>query len=90
MSSLLARARVASCRVWAIGSPYGVKDALYARQYRWNDGSFPNSPKSWYRDVPEADAPAQMEWLKENVWCRGEAVRLTARDRHSERAMALP
>ena len=76
--------------VWALGSPYGAKDDLKRRGYRWNDGTCPGSPKAWYRDVLETDEAAELEWLKANACCPGVSVRLTARDRHSGRAMAVP
>jgi DNA polymerase-3 subunit epsilon len=90
MSALLTRARQASLRVWALGSPYGAKDDLKRRGYRWNDGTYPDSPKAWYRDMLEEDEATELEWLKANARCSGISVRLTARDRHSGRAMAVP
>jgi len=90
MSALLTRARQATVRVWALGSPYGAKDDLKRRGYRWNDGAYPGSPKAWYRDIRETDEATELEWLKVNAHCSGLAVRLTARDRHSGRAMAVP
>jgi DNA polymerase III subunit epsilon len=90
MSALLTRARQASLRVWALGSPYGVKDDLKRRGYRWNDGTCPGSPKAWYRDMLETDEATELDWLKANACCPGVSVRLTARERHSGRAMAVP
>jgi DNA polymerase III subunit epsilon len=90
MSALLTRARQATLRVWALGSPYGAKDDLKRRGYRWNDGAYPGSPKAWYRDILETDEATELEWLKVNACCSGISVRLTARDRHSGRAMAVP
>lgn len=36
---LLEGARQTSHRIWALGSPYDLKDALKARGYRWSDGT---------------------------------------------------
>jgi DNA polymerase-3 subunit epsilon len=90
MSSLLARARLATSRVWAIGSPFDAKDALRRRGYRWSDGSIPGSARAWYRDVPATEAEAELEWLQAMVGCPCVSVRLTARDRHAGRVMLVP
>jgi DNA polymerase III subunit epsilon len=90
MSSLLARARLATSRVWAIGSPFDAKDALRRLEYRWSDGSIPASTRAWYRDVPATEAEAELEWLQAMAGCPGVSVRLTARDRHAGRAMLVP
>jgi DNA polymerase III subunit epsilon len=52
MSYLLASARKARVRVWAEGSPFGMKDELKKRGYRWNDGT-DGWPKSWFIEIAE-------------------------------------
>jgi DNA polymerase-3 subunit epsilon len=90
MSSLLARAGLATSRVWAIGSAFDAKDALKRRGYRWSDGSVPGSARAWYRDVPATEVEAELEWLKAMAGCPSVWVRLTAGDRHAGRTMLVP
>jgi hypothetical protein len=48
-------------------------------------------PKSWYRDVSDADKAAEAAWLRANVTGPGQALwglRITARDRYSDRCWA--
>jgi len=87
--ALLEQARKRTARVWAIGSSFDVKDQLRERGYRWCDGSG-GRVKSWYRDVTEADADAELDWLATEVGCDMARYRpLTAVTRHSERAFLL-
>lgn len=84
---LLETARKATFRVWALDSPFDLKDLLKARGYRWNDGSDGN-PKAWYRDVAEADLEFEKEYLQTEIYSRPfepSCVRLTAMTRFSER-----
>ena len=55
--------------------------------YAWSPGEF-GRPRSWYRDVSDADKGTEVGWLQANVmglersvW----ALRISARDRHSDR-----
>lgn len=94
---LLASARRPHVRVWAVGSPIAVKDALKARGYRWSgdDGA---RPKTWYRDwATDSDADVECAWLTEHAYghantrrhapagARLVLQRLTAQDRYSVR-----
>ena len=84
---LLEKARQATCRVWAEGSPFDFKDALKARGYRWNDGNN-GKPKSWYRDVLEGELEDELLYLHSNIYQQEVeilVVRITAFDRYSER-----
>jgi len=63
--------------------PSKKKDLLKARGYSWSAGEF-ERPKCWYRNV----ADAEISWLRGNVIGPGQAVwalRITARDRYSDR-----
>jgi hypothetical protein len=56
----------------------------------WSPGEF-GRPKCWYRDVSDADKPAEAAWLRAKVMGPGQAVwalRITARDRYSDRCWA--
>ena len=64
-----------------------AKDVLKTRGYFWSPGEF-GRPKCWYRDVSDADKPAEVSWLRENVMGPDQrvwALRITARDRYSDR-----
>ena len=63
----LQSARRRTLRVWATGAAFDKKDVLKARRYQWNGGE-DGRPKAWYREVPEADGPAELAWLKANVY----------------------
>jgi DNA polymerase-3 subunit epsilon len=67
---LLTTTRVKRSRVCAVNSPFESKDVLRARGYRWsgNDGT---PPKTWCREVPSADADAEVAWLREHVYTNG-------------------
>lgn len=86
---LLDSARRGRVRVWAVGSPIAVKDALSARGYRWSGSDGPR-PKTWYRDcLSPAEADAECVWLREHAYPsaapRMVQQKLTARDRYSVR-----
>ena len=61
--ALLEKARKATCRVWAEGSPFDFKDVLKARGYRWNAGNN-GKPKSLYRDIPEDELKEELSYLR--------------------------
>lgn len=86
---LLASARRAGVRVWAVGTPINVKDVLKRRGYRWSggDGARPNT---WYRDCPSGEAAdAECAWLSEHAYPgimpRPTRQKVTARERYSLR-----
>ncbi len=67
MAHLLAASRRSTLRIWATGAPYDRKDQLKARQYHWNSGD-DGRPKAWYRDLAEDEGPAELDWLREQVY----------------------
>ncbi len=67
MASLLKSARTKTLRIWATNAPFEKKDALKARHYQWNGGE-DGRPKAWYRDVSEPDGPAELDWLRDQVY----------------------
>ncbi len=84
---LLDAARQPTYRVWALDSPFDLKDQLKTRGYRWNDGSDGN-PKAWHRDVPEADLDAEKAYLQTEIYSgpfKPHCVRITALTRFSDR-----
>ena len=87
LKRLLDTARKATIRIWAEYTPYESKDALKARGYRWNAGD-DGKPKSWWKDVPEDIAEAELCFLRQEIYCRDAdilTVRITAFDRFSDR-----
>jgi DNA polymerase III subunit epsilon len=87
MQALLEHARLPTWRLWARDAAIEKKDLLKARGYSWSPGDR-GRPKCWYRDVSDADKAAETAWLRENVMGPDQAVwalRITARDRYSDR-----
>ena len=63
LQRLLDAASEPSLRLGATGSPIDSKDRLRERGYRWEA-----TVKTWSRLVPKADAKAESEWLKAEVY----------------------
>lgn len=89
LTRLLERARRATVRISAVGTPIETKDLLKARGYRWFGGS-PSRPKTWYRDVDEGDVEAEQAWLREHAYGGlshppWRLDKYSAKDRYSER-----
>ena len=81
MAELLENARNPSYRVWAVNSPFSLKDTLKARGYFWEPYL-----KCWYRDLRDSDAVADEEkWLRENKTWHPVTKTLTALHRYSNR-----
>ena len=87
LKRLLDTARHATARVWAVNSPFDLKDVLKSRGYRWNDGTDAR-PKSWWIDVPEDQLEAEKAFLRKEVYgweADIPSTKITAFDRFSER-----
>ena len=65
LNRLLFSARETRFRIWTRG-PYGLKDLLKARGYRWNPGSN-GPPKSWWIEVSEAQKDAETLFLRSHA-----------------------
>jgi DNA polymerase-3 subunit epsilon len=88
LAVLLEQARKKTMRVWAEQSPFGLKDSLKRRGYRWSDGS-DGRPRSWYIDVEESKLDDEIAFLKTEIYLQDVEPRLqtlTAFDRFSIRA----
>lgn len=89
---LLQQSDCATFRVWAEGSPFGAKDLLRDRGYRWSAGDAPASYKAWYIDLATPqEVDAELEWLKTRIYRKSFSVPVTTYDatvRFSERASA--
>jgi DNA polymerase III subunit epsilon len=87
LQSLLEQARLPTWRLWARDTAIEKKDAFKARGYSWSPGEL-GRPKCWYRDVADADKATEAAWLRAKVMGPGQpvwALRVTARDRYSDR-----
>lgn len=87
MAKLLDAARSTTCRVWATGAPYDMKDSLKARGYRWNDGSN-GRMKAWYIDVFETVLETELAFLRTKIYLSDVDVpvtKISAYDRFSNR-----
>jgi DNA polymerase-3 subunit epsilon len=87
LSVLLRRARRKTVRIWALQSPFQLKDILKRRNYRWSDGA-DGRPKSWYLDVDEEQLEAELYFLRSEIYqCDIDIERqeFTALDRYSDR-----
>jgi len=88
LSALLAHARQATIRIFAVNSPYDRKDLLKARGYRWSNGTN-GLRRCWWRDVSERDLEAELAFLSASVFLRPVDLptqRITARERYSTSA----
>lgn len=56
-------------KIWALQSPFEMKDILKARGYRWHDGSN-NKSKSWYKIVKEDLKDQELEFLYSEIYGR--------------------
>ena len=84
---LLENARRRVWRIWAIESPFDLKDRLKARGYRWSNGE-DGRPKAWFRDVEDADLAAEEQFLADEIYAgqpRHDRRRIDFRNRFSER-----
>jgi DNA polymerase-3 subunit epsilon len=83
MLHLLEAARMPTTRIWAIRSPFEMKDELKARGYKWADRR-----KTWYKDVRAergTDAVSVELIFLESNGVRPDLKTLTAKDRYSVR-----
>ncbi|MGJ4858080.1 3'-5' exonuclease [Labrys sp. La1] len=77
-AELLKASERARIRISAINSPFDMKERLKARGYRWNDGSN-GQPKSWWTEVGEEEAEAELKFLRAEIYQWPEARPLTQR-----------
>ena len=87
LQALLEQARRPTWRLWARDAAIEKKDVLKARNYSWSPGEC-GRPKSWYRDVADAEKAVEVSWLQSNVMEPDQPVwvlRITARERYSDR-----
>lgn len=88
LSAVLRSARLPTWRVWARGAPFGLRESLKSRGYRWNDGSNGN-PRAWFADIQNETLDAEVGFLRRQVYGRDdiaiEVRRLTAFERYSAR-----
>lgn len=67
LKALLDASNQPELRIWAVGAPFDVKDALSGRGYRWCDGSN-GMEKAWNCTVTQENFEAELAWLKANAY----------------------
>jgi len=85
LATLLANARKATIRIFAVDSPFDRKDLLKTRGYRWSNG-MNGCRRCWWRDVTDRDLEAELAFLRASVFLRPVDLptqRITARERYS-------
>jgi len=65
---MLAKARAKSWKIFAIDSPFDMKDVLRGRGYSWFAGG-DGKQKAWFKDVSDKDA--ELEFLAAEVYPHG-------------------
>jgi DNA polymerase-3 subunit epsilon len=63
LGEMLERARAPSWRFRAVGAAFELKDALRARNYRWDART-----RTWWREVPDSRRTEEEWWLAGNVY----------------------
>lgn len=89
LATLLADARQATIRIFAVDSPFDRKDLLKARGYRWSSGTN-GCRRCWWRDVAERELEVELAFLRASVYLRPVELptqRITARERYSTNAL---
>ncbi|MDB5648708.1 MAG: polymerase epsilon subunit and related 3-5 exonuclease, partial [Hyphomicrobiales bacterium] len=82
LSALLHEARQRTCRVWAEGAAFDLKDILKARRYRWSSGE-DGGRKAWYIDPPEGSLDVEVTFLHNEIYQRGVDIPITYIDAHA-------
>ena len=88
LATLLANARQATIRIFAVDSPFDRKDLLKTRGYRRSNGTN-GLRRCWWRDVAESDLESEFAFLRASVFLRPVDLptqRLTACERYSTNA----
>jgi DNA polymerase-3 subunit epsilon len=89
MTRLLERARRPSWRIWAVNSPFDLKDVLKARGYRWNSDGNANNPRAWYIDLDDDVREQELTYLRTEIYQSEIDLpvrRITAYERFSDRS----
>jgi DNA polymerase III subunit epsilon len=87
LAALLESARKTRWRVWATAAPFGKRQVLKERHYRWSNGS-DGSPKAWHIDVDAEMLEKEREFLRREIYRQNieiDARQINAFDRYSNR-----
>jgi DNA polymerase-3 subunit epsilon len=83
-AELFAASQRSRGRIFAAHSPFGMKDHLKARGYRWSDGS-DGRPKSWGVEITDDLLDEELRYLRTQIYRWPDAnpplKRLTALER---------
>ena len=77
LQRLLTASATSSVMVEAIGAPFGAKDKLKARQYRWNPDR-----KIWRKEMAQSDLVAERSWFRIHDLPPFRTENITACERH--------
>ncbi len=69
MKHLLESARRTDYRLWAVNSPFDMKEQLKSRGYRWSSGD-DGGYKAWYIDIPEQELDNELDYLQKEIYSR--------------------
>ena len=88
LKRLIDNALKTKIRLWALGAPFGKKDVLKQRKYRWNTGE-KEGHKAWYIDLPEDEVDNELTYLRTHIFPQGirdlPMDRLSSKLRYSNR-----
>jgi DNA polymerase-3 subunit epsilon len=82
LSALLAEARQRTCRVWAEGAAFDLKEILKGRRYRWSSGE-DRGRRAWYIDVSEHDLDVEVANLHNEIYQREVDIPITFIDAYA-------
>ena len=82
---LLQNANRTDVRLYAINSPFAMKDVLKAKGYRWSSEQY----RAWYIDLPEKDIAEELLFLEKEIYRKDIKTlpmkQITAKLRYSNR-----
>jgi DNA polymerase-3 subunit epsilon len=86
---LLTRSKETTSKIVAVGAPYGKKDELKQRGYRWSDGTN-NGLKGWWTSIAQQQEEGELAYLAKEIYPAGnieqvEVSRIDAYARFSTR-----
>ena len=70
------RVMAESLRLWAVGAPFGTKDELRARGYRWMPEPKAGIARSWWTDLGREMLEPEFAWLEETCHAHRDPFRV--------------
>lgn len=92
LGTVLAEARKTCWRIFAVEAPYGAREILRQRGYRWN--ATPEfGPRSWWIDLERVRVEPELQFLQDEIFRHTVDLpmqEITAYDRYSSRNTRAP